>query len=316
MKRFFSAFLFFLISLEAGANDAVHVAYNIDNNYVVYTLLSINSILKNNKSNSEYMFWILENGLSEKNKKMMKEYIEQRRQKVNFLSVDQNELYKGSLSRIKKIYEGAEYAHVSYVSFMRLFIPELLPDNVHKVLYLDGDTLVVQDLNELFQTDLDDFPMGMVKDISSTLKEICWIETYYNAGVILINTDKWKEDRILERALSALEERGNMYRRYVEQDLLNCLFYNDIMPLDPKWNNQVFYDLFLTPYDKTGIFHFIAWEKPWKSLGMAQGIKPYTEYIEYWNDASELRKYKYRAILNRMKEGFKIKEWKMLKKLN
>lgn len=312
MKRFFIYFLFLFIPFQAAASETVHVAYNIDDKYVIYTLLSINSILKNNKSNSDYTFWILGNGISEKNKKMMIKYIEKRHQKIQFLSLKEDTLYQSIFPLIKNIFNYTDFAHVSYVSFMRLFIPSLLPDDVHKVVYIDGDTLANQDVSKLFQTDLGEFPIGMVKDISQDLKKICNTNAYYNAGVVLINVDKWKKDDTLGTILSIFKENPSKYQRYAEQDLLNCVFDGKIKTLDAKWNNQVFRYLFTANYDDTGIFHYLSGEKPWKVFGAGALYRPYRIYYSYWN-YSGLRRYKYKAIFDEIKNMF-TREKKMILK--
>ncbi len=313
MKRFVLAFLFILISFKTIANDAVHVAYNISDSYAVYTLLSINSILKNNKSGSEYTFWILENNVSEKNKKLMKKYVEKRNQKINFISPHQSSLYQTYFPLIKHMYS-SQYKHVSFISFMRLFIPSLLPDEVSKVLYMDADTLVMQDLKEIFQTDLKNHFFAMVEDVSPDLRRICSTDIYYNAGVILINTDKWKKNNLFEKIISSFEKNPKKYKGYGEQDLLNCLFNNDIVTLHPKWNNQIFRTLHSADMNNTGIFHYIAYEKPWNSFGSAAIFKPYKIYLHYWN-SSGLRRYKYKAVYDRIKAHFQFNHWKSLKDL-
>ena len=71
MKKLFLIFLFFLFLINpvSAKNNKMNVLFTIDNNYAVYTLLSINSILLNNTSNSKYTFYIIETDLSDKNKK-------------------------------------------------------------------------------------------------------------------------------------------------------------------------------------------------------------------------------------------------------
>ena len=77
--------IIFLFPLKSYAN--INVVFTIDNNYPIYTMLLINSILKNNISNSKYTFWVIEPDITPKNKAKMKKFVEDFGQEINFIDI-------------------------------------------------------------------------------------------------------------------------------------------------------------------------------------------------------------------------------------
>lgn len=77
-----------MLSLGSCFAENINVAYNIDNNYVPYTLVSISSILRNNKSKSNYTFYILENSITKYNKAKMFAFVKLKGQNIEFVDVN------------------------------------------------------------------------------------------------------------------------------------------------------------------------------------------------------------------------------------
>ena len=192
-------FLILLIVIVLNTNysfankaEKINVAFTIDNNYPIFTLLSINSILKNNVSNSDYMFYIIENNLTDKNKKKMEKFVKKRNQEIEFINIDK------PLLKNKELYVHDHCKHVTEIAMARVYLPEILSNDINKVIYLDADTLVLTDLKELYNEDLHGFVAGMVLDISGKVdfknKIFSFKKDYYNSGVILIDLKKAREE--------------------------------------------------------------------------------------------------------------------------
>lgn len=60
---------------------------------------------------------------------------------------------------------GVTNKHVTAASYLRLFLMQILPKEITKVIYLDGDTIVRQSLVELWSTNIEGFALGAVKDM-------------------------------------------------------------------------------------------------------------------------------------------------------
>lgn len=162
----------------------------------------------------------------------------------------------------------------SRATFYRLLLPLLL-ENTRRCLYLDSDTLIVGDLTALWETDLNGYCLaGVFEDISSisamTLgSRIPGIETYVNAGVLLMNLDLMRRLDLSEQLLA-----GSMDTMCLDQDSLNIACYGRIRLLPHKYNAIPGIE-----YDNPVIMHFRMRDyiRPWKNR-RAKGAGRWWEY--------------------------------------
>jgi lipopolysaccharide biosynthesis glycosyltransferase len=146
------------------------------------------------------------------------------------------------------------------MTFQRLLLPDLLPD-VERLLYLDVDLVVCRDIGELFDTDLNDKPLGACVDLpmrwrmergrrppvnvfdgtvadylDSVLKlPVAARPNYFNAGVILFDLDRMRELDLKRRAFEFWSREKHHLWNF-DQCVLNALFGADYKIFDPKWN--------------------------------------------------------------------------------
>ena len=125
-------------------------------------------------------------------------------------------------------------SHTSYATYYRLQLPSLLSD-YDKCIYLDVDTCVCVDLTDLYQTNMSDYyiagviaagylyPEENVQKKTAEL-EIDNLEAYINAGVLLMNLRKMRNDH-MDDVFQKL-----MARKYTsqDQDILNKACYGHI----------------------------------------------------------------------------------------
>jgi lipopolysaccharide biosynthesis glycosyltransferase len=165
--------------------------------------------------------------------------------------------------------------------YFRLLMPFVLPASVERVLYLDADVVVTEDVSPLFDMDLEDKPLWAVRDPTDGTDEgmprvrraFPWIKgrsehSYFNGGVMLINLPEWRCRRVSERAIELIRTHGTCLR-YLEQDPMNLLLDGDWGRLDDKWNNMLYEGRLLYPQTSgpnggDGILHFIGGDKPWQ----------------------------------------------------
>lgn len=110
--------------------------------------------------------------------------------------------------------------HVSIATYYRLFVAQILPEDVHKIIYLDGDMIVRGSLEKLWNTDLDGYSIAAVHDMDEQ-KHIDShrlpypMETgYFNAGMQLINVDYWRKNDGLSLFLNFLKEYADIVKEY------------------------------------------------------------------------------------------------------
>lgn len=155
------------------------------------------------------------------------------------------------------------FGHISSDStFFRYFIPQFLDDE--KALYLDCDLIVNGGLDILYQVNLEDNFVGAVSDFISPSE--------FNAGVLLINNQRWKAENITQKALEFHQVHSNEIKEGADQYVLNKLFKSAWQELHPYVNYQLGKD-FLNGYkpnliedigeDIPLILHYNTVAKPW-----------------------------------------------------
>jgi lipopolysaccharide biosynthesis glycosyltransferase len=205
-----------------------HIALNIDSNYVSYCSILIKSILKYNQG---ITFHILHNGLKDKEKNIIE-------RRIDIDSINKVFFYLVDSSHFKNMPKSIQWPEAIYY---RLIIPQLLGENIKKVLYLDCDIMVRGSLNELFETNLSSFGIAAVEDVLSPISPM--IEAlgadptfgYFNSGVLLINLEYWKENAITEKTLDFINDNLDVIQ-HPDQDALNYVLNKNWKKIHSKWN--------------------------------------------------------------------------------
>lgn len=172
-------------------------------------------------------------------------------------------------------------------SYGRLLMEQLLPTMPHRLLYVDGDTLVDIDVTELAAVDLTGATIGAVLDIGRVLvgrREEARARLglgpageYFNSGVLLIDGSRWRRDRIGARCLEALRSEPD---RFVQGDqcALNMVLAGRWKSLPWRWNLQPA----AMQFDDRAraIRHFLGGRKPWRGDGVRHSARYVQRYAE------------------------------------
>jgi len=129
-------------------------------------------------------------------------------------------------------------------AYSRLLVPQLLPPQIRRAVYLDIDLLVRGDVSQLFTISLGGAAVGATRDflIHTTDDEMAGVsgrragQPYYNAGVLVIDIPSWTSAKLTERTLDFA--RANTAQTWLDQDALNGVV-DDWHDLGPEWNLQV-----------------------------------------------------------------------------
>ena len=154
---------------------------------------------------------------------------------------------------------------ISYTVFLRYFVADFVKEDI--ALYLDCDLLVTKNLDELFATDLQDYPLAAVRDFGG---RAYFGQEIFNAGVLLINNDLWKQEEMTQRLIDLTNEWHDKVDQ-ADQSILNMLFEHKWLELDFDYNHIVIHKQF-TDYqlpvgqNYPGIIHYLSHRKPWKDL--------------------------------------------------
>ena len=161
--------------------------------------------------------------------------------------------------------------------FLRLFLHKLLPSELHRVLYLDSDIVVIKDLFDFYHMDFQDKEIIVTPDAVSTdiipeehrnkLREQMGFQegdTYFNAGVLLLNLDRIRNnlDFSDENLLKAIQEKDKGFH---DQDVLNYLLKEKKIYLNTWAYNMPAPYLTYNQLCQGMIIHYVGY-KPWQTL--------------------------------------------------
>ena len=172
----------------------------------------------------------------------------------------------------------------SKLTCVRLLIHKILPKDITRVIYLDGDMLVTGDLSDISNIDLRGFPIAAVEETYNLgtklkllhIKEIGFTgDRYFNAGMLIIDMEKFAKMGVGDQCVALLQKNPTPYQN-PDQDTLNLICSNNWLELDGRWNNVglthpratnwsiLFRRTKLRTDIPKGILHFLGNQKPWR----------------------------------------------------
>ena len=166
--------------------------------YVMQTGIMLTSLFENNRE-ADIRVHVLHNGIDSNSLTLIERIAYDYGQKIKFYLVDE------SLFSAFPIGREGQNTHVgtSYATYYRRLLSELLPNDINRVLYLDGDIIVMDSLNERWSTDMHDKAIAAVPDSYNNKIEhynrLHYPQPlgYFNAGVLLINLDYWRANNFV-----------------------------------------------------------------------------------------------------------------------
>ncbi len=251
-------------------NEKIPLICATDENYAPFASIMMKSVLMHTKSFID--FYVLDGGIKDKTKKLIQEDLKKySNHELHFVDMS-----KFNLSKFPSIH------HYSVNAFSRYFIPLILHD-YKKVLYMDVDIIVRRDITELYQQNMDNFPIAAVLEDFyegnyTYLKQYIWPkytagDRYFNSGVLLMDIQKLNKMNFTEKAIQLtcqIYDRLNT----ADQDIFNILFENNFKILDYRFNYMPDHITFLKEKHpeitsiNPVVLHYTA-RKPWKAKSCA-----------------------------------------------
>ncbi len=269
------------------------VVCTLDDNYLIPTGVLLTSLCENNIGEDITVYIVAY--------QLKKETISSLENIVKGNYSQKIEFYYSSFEEVLgKFNLGNPEGHLSLAAFFRLFLATILPQDTHKVLYLDGDMIVRRNISDLWNTDIEDYALGGVEDesverfIEKDLFTLLGFDEkylYFNSGVLLINLDYWRQNNVENRLIQYAKKHKYQLPNN-DQDLLNAVLYNEKKLLSLTYNlSDNFYrrkrnsrptiwqetDSFLSdPH----IVHFTGAKKPWLPSCVHPMQKEYFKYLD------------------------------------
>lgn len=264
-----------------------------DNGYAMPLAVMICSVIENLKSDCKLDLFVIDGGIKEYNKRKIIRALESAQWDVKWVQPPDGLLEKMKLS-----------GHITVATYYRLLIPELLPRQFKKAIYLDSDLIVNEDLGKLWNIDMGENYLLAVQDTSIpyvsspgglvNYKELGILPNhkYFNAGVLVINLEKWRAERIDAKVIKYLEQNRDCVRWW-DQDGLNAVLVGKWRELDPRWNQtpaiysypswrdspfpeKIYSAILNNPY----IIHFASASKPWNSRDKHPATNLFFQYLD------------------------------------
>jgi lipopolysaccharide biosynthesis glycosyltransferase len=245
----------------------MNIAICFDKNFQKWATVCLSSIVENYRGNQKIRLFILSDVKYEKSIPQLKRVLKNFEFSFDNPGSDFDSLPTGF--------------HFNVTTYWRLALPRVLTRyGVEKAIYLDTDTLVVDDISSLFNLNLNDKYCGACLDIGATqhTKQMSLNQGFaINGGVLLMNVPKMN---VIDWVAEAhrLNEEGRI--RWVDQDVLNILLDGKIKLIDLKWNVQS--GNFQNGYiGDVSIVHFTESgnTKPWSYKCKHFYIRTYNTYI-------------------------------------
>ncbi|MDD6706358.1 MAG: DUF4422 domain-containing protein [Olsenella sp.] len=282
-------------------DNAVCVAFSANDFYAPYLSTLLQSIKDHASPDRNYDLIVLHEDISKRNQTVLKQQIEAPNISLRFLH-----MYRAMHDFQDNL---PIRGHFKVETYFRLLLPQLLPQ-YDKILYLDSDMVVMQDIAPLYDTDVNGYLIaacqdpdtaGLYNGASDSKKEYMDKELkirkpydYIQAGTIVFNLDAWRKtydpQLVFEFAMS------NEWQ-LLDQDVINYLCQDKIRYVDMSWNvmmdwrdiriNQIIaraprqiYFAYMEARKHPYVIHYAGPDKPW--------LNPLSDFaLEFWQYARQ-----------------------------
>ena len=275
--------------MRSKSSRIIPIFFAVDNGYIPFLAVALQSLIDNSSRKNTYIIKVLYTDITKENQEKIKKY-EQENVSIEF--VDLNYYIDGIKD---KLYTRDYYSKTTY---FRLFIPELYPQ-YDKILYLDSDIVVLDDIANLFNVNIGDNLIAAAPDDVITTIEVFqnYVEKvvgvnssdrYFNAGILVMNLDELRKFKFQEKFIYSL----SMIRFTVaqDQDYLNRLCKGRVYLLDNVWDRMpIGGDV--VPRDELKIIHYNLAFKPWhfEDILYKEYFWEYAQKTEYFDEILRIK---------------------------
>lgn len=272
-------------------HDAIPVVFAGDDNYAPQLNVSVLSLAENSTPTTFYDVVIFSADLCDERFARIKESV------ADYPNISVRLFNVSSLIRRYKLRANA---HISVETYYRFLIQDVL-SCYDKVLYLDSDMVILDDVAKLYATDLGGKAIGAMHDVDflgnlnikggnrvDYAKDTLGMDdpyNYFQAGVLLLNNKRLRELYSVKDWLTFAEQP----LLYNDQDVLNMRLEHEVLYLDPHWNVLMdggrikaalrfapadLFDEYLATRSNPRIIHYAGGLKPWND--------PTCDFARYW----------------------------------
>lgn len=255
--------------------------YASDERYLPHAAASIVSLCEHTPPDAEAQLHLLSMGIQPESSRALQELAGRYGRTLRIWEMGDLETWFG---------HAVDTGGFALSAMARLFLARVLPEDIHRVLYLDCDTIILEDLSSLERLDMQGCPVGMVQEPTVRHDRLTRLgltpETvYHNSGVLLIDLDRWRAENTEQTVLDYFRAHaGDIIAP--DQDALNGALAGHICLLPPRYNYgsvQIYYRwaaqrkmcapapfypteaAYTAAAEPPAIVHFLGEERPWRA---------------------------------------------------
>ncbi len=249
-------------------SDEIYVAVTIDLPYIQHLGVMLCSLFENNKARKFHIF-VLSESFSFVQARRLRRLSRMYNATLVFIEIEVKQLMRLKVD-----------LHASPANYYRLLLPNLLPENLSKVLYLDSDIIIKTNIDELWQTDINEHYLAATKEPSYDCSYLGFAieDNYFNSGVMLINLEKWRKNEVGRLVIEFVKQNPDKIK-FWDQDGLNFILKDKWLQISQKWNQTsvVFEGNSST---QASVIHYTGSLKPWNYHCQHPLRKEYFYYIK------------------------------------
>lgn len=261
-----------------------HIAFTGTENYIAWIGVTMSSIMKSDQT-SRFCFHILVDRLKDADKRKLKIFSDKWKTPIYLYFINDQNLKQ--YAQFDRYVSNGKY---STVFLYRFLVPLVTQCHGQNILYMDGDIVCNGNLSELWNINMDNFIIAAAEDLKGdAYARLLSINKYFNAGVLLINTEAWNEQKLTDKFLQKMkhESEKNHQLGCADQDVLNMVLHNAVLFIDKKYNmpyrlvQPSFFKPKIINSDpmKACLIHFIGAVKPWTTYNQSVPI------VKVWSEA-------------------------------
>lgn len=243
-----------------------NIICGIDDQYCQHCGAMLLSLFESNPG--AITIYVLSLELSEKSKNLLKELVDSYQKQIHFIDIP---------SELVLNFPMKSTDYPSLATYLRLFIPQLLPFEVDKALYVDSDIIFKKDISALYDSDITNYALAGMEDApNQNALRLGFPESdlYFNAGFVLLNVKYLRDMDFTNKAMAYIRDCREKIVLH-DQDVLNALLHGKVLFVPIKWNMlDCFYrkpPFIAKKYmrelhenlDSPAVIHFSGPLKPW-----------------------------------------------------
>lgn len=293
-------------------DDAVVLYTSCNDNYVLYLLVLLTSVICNSSENDHYDIIILEMSMSKDN-------IE----KIEKLAVGHSNISIRVFNLYAELKFDIQFRNVGkwvpemYASILGIYAL----DSYEKAVYMDCDVIFLKDVRELYQVDCGAhnligavklLPRHILKDLFHAVTVKNWrgdfdMRTdYFNNGIMIQNARAFREAYNLEYILNYIVDQNY---ELLDQDIMNLLTRKRVVWIDAAWNVYPYtkdqFDNIISMIPENERTYWVKGYENWACIHYTIPVKPWLEMRGSYSYAGRFF-WKYAACLEKKDFSFLI----------